>query len=238
MKIALVGYGKMGVAIEEMATEAGHVISFKIDKLNTNQIVELNCDNTDVVIEFSDPSTAVSNITTCLKNNIPVVSGTTGWLHDWKDVEKVCATYNGSFFYASNYSIGVNLFFKINEFIAGLMKKQPYQVGIEEIHHTEKKDSPSGTAITIAEPIMEQRKITNWVNTESTNSEELGIISKREKGVAGTHTVTYGSEVDEISFTHIANSRKGFAKGALSVAEWMFTTKSSGMLSMKDFLKF
>jgi len=167
MKIALVGYGKMGVAIEEIGKAAGHTISYKIDKSNHDQINELNTNNTDVVIEFSDPSTAVKNITTCLNKNLGVVSGTTGWLDNWEEVKKSCIKNNGRFFYASNYSIGVNLFFKINEYAAHLMKNQHYNAEIEEIHHTEKKDSPSGTALSIAQPIMAERKINQWVNNKS-----------------------------------------------------------------------
>lgn len=238
MKIALVGYGKMGHAIEEIALEAGHTISYKIDKSNQDQIIEITPENTDIVIEFTQPAKAVHTIKTCLKNNLPIISGTTGWLDAWKDVEDYCNQYKGTFFYASNYSIGVNLFFKINEYAAKLMGKQNYNVSLEEIHHTEKKDSPSGTAITIAEPIMKERNINNWVNNETSNITELGIVSKREPNVAGTHTVTYTSDIDEINFSHIAYGRKGFAKGALAVAEWIVASKPSGMLSMKDFLRF
>lgn len=236
MKIALIGYGKMGLAIEELALSAGHTISYKIDKLNQHQISELTLQNTDIVIEFTDPTKAVDNIKTCIKNNLPIISGTTGWLDSWSEVEEYCQQHNGTFFYASNYSIGVNLYFKINEYAAKLMGNQNYTVGIEEIHHTDKKDSPSGTAISIAEPIMNERNIANWVNHESEDKTELEIISKRKTNVAGTHLVTYTSEIDEISFSHIAYSRKGFAKGALSVAEWVVNTKPTGMLSMKDFL--
>ncbi len=236
MKIALVGYGKMGVAIEDLGMAAGHRISYKIDVSNQNQIEELSPKNTDIVIEFSDPKTAVNTIKTCIEKGIPVVSGTTGWLDAWQEVENYCKQHNGTFFYASNYSIGVNLFFKINEFAAKLMKSQNYNVEVEETHHTEKKDSPSGTAITLAEPIMHERNLSNWVNNKSNNNAELEIISKRELNVPGTHTVNYTSEIDKISLTHIAQSRKGFAKGALAVAEWIVNTKATGILSMKDFL--
>ena len=236
MKIALVGYGKMGIAIEEMALAAGHSISYKIDKANHELFDDLALANTDIVIEFSDPSKAIYHIKSCIKKNIPIISGTTGWLNDWKEVEDYCNENNGTFFYASNYSIGVNLFFKINEYAAKLMGNQNYKVELEEIHHTEKKDSPSGTAITIAEPILKEKKIDGWVNREASSNSELGIISKREENVPGTHTVTYTSVIDEISLTHIAHTRKGFAKGALAVAEWVVNTKATGMLSMKDFL--
>lgn len=236
MNIALVGYGKMGIAIEELAAQAGHTISYKIDINNHAQLKEITAKNTDVVIEFSNPSIAVSNIMVCLKKNIPVVCGTTGWLNNWKKVEDCCQQNKGTFFYASNYSIGVNLFFKINEFAAKLMAQQDYKVEIEEIHHTEKKDSPSGTAITIAEPIMQEKKLTDWVNHKSDNKSEIGIVSKREESVPGTHTVTYTSAIDKISMTHIAHTRKGFAKGALAVAEWIYNTKAKGMLTMNNFL--
>lgn len=227
----------MGIAIEEMAINAGHSISFKIDKSNSDQLSNLNSSNTNVAIEFSDPSSAVTNIIYCLKNNIPVVSGTTGWLDQWKDVEQVCTENKGTFFYASNYSIGVNLFFKLNEYLAKLMKDQDYKVSMEEIHHTEKKDSPSGTSITLGEPILKVRNLNEWVNEETDNPKQLGIVSKREPGVPGTHTITYSSEIDEIKMTHTAHGRKGFAKGALSVAEWIVQTQAKGMLSMHDFLK-
>ena len=237
MKIALVGYGKMGIAIEEMATTASHSISFTIDKSNTDQLSELSKANTDIVIEFSDPSSAVKNITTCLQKGIPVVSGTTGWLDQWDVVKQACEENKGTFFYASNYSIGVNIFFKLNEYLAKLMKNQDYMVSMEEIHHTEKKDSPSGTAITLAEPIMEAQNMKQWVNKKTDNPNELGIVSKREPGVPGTHTIMYYSEIDEIQISHTAHNRKGFAKGALSVAEWIANTQPHGMLSMQDFLK-
>ena len=238
MKIALVGYGKMGLAIEDLGLAAGHSISYKIGKSNHTQIEELSLENTDIVIEFSDPQKAVYNIQTCIKKGIPVISGTTGWLDAWDEVEAYCHKHNGTFFYASNYSIGVNLFFKINEYAAKLMGDQNYQVELEEIHHTEKKDSPSGTAITLAEPILKEKHFEKWVNNKPSDKKELGIISKREPNVPGTHVVTYSSEIDEISFSHMAHGRKGFAKGALSVAEWVINSKSAGMLSMKDFLRF
>lgn len=238
MKIALVGYGKMGIAIEELSKKNGHTISFKIGKQNQEQLSQLTSTNTDVVIEFSDPSIAVHNILYCLNHSIPIVCGTTGWLNSWAKVKDACDNAKDTFFYASNYSIGVNLFFKINEFAAKIMAKQDYDVELEEIHHTEKKDSPSGTAITIAEPIMQAKNMSDWVNQSSDNKSQLGIISKREEKVPGTHTIKYTSSIDEINLTHIAHTRKGFAKGALAVAEWIFKTKPKGMLSMDDFLTF
>ncbi len=238
MKIALVGYGKMGIAIEELAKEAGHTISFKISKENRKELTQLNPKNTDIVIEFSHPECAVENITKCLEAQLPVVCGTTGWLAHWHKVAEICNTTNGSFFYASNYSIGVNLFFKLNEFAARLMAHQNYSVSLHETHHTEKKDSPSGTAITLAEPILDARGLKTWVNHTSNQADTLEIISKREPGVPGTHTVSYRSAVDEIALTHTAHTRRGFAKGALAVAEWMVAKQPQGMLSMKDFLSF
>ncbi len=238
MRIALIGYGKMGLAIEDLGMAAGHSISFKIGKSNQNQIAELSLENTDIVIEFSNPEKAVDNIKICIEKRIPVVSGTTGWLDAWQEIEDYCKQHNGTFFYASNYSIGVNLFFKINEFAAKLMANQNYDVQLEEIHHTEKKDSPSGTAITLAQPIINEQNIDHWVNNATDKKNELGIISKRESNVAGTHSITYSSEIDEISFSHTAHGRKGFAKGALAVAEWVIKSKPTGMLSMKDFLRF
>ncbi len=236
MKIALVGYGKMGVAIEELASKAGHSISYKIDEHNHSQLAELTGTNTDVVIEFSNPVIAVTNIKSCLSKGIPVVCGTTGWLNQWNEIEQACLNNDGSFFYASNYSIGVNLFFKLNEFAAKLLSSKHYNVSLEEIHHTEKKDRPSGTAISLAEPIIDARSMDGWVNQVSNNNSKLGINSKREPNVPGTHTVTYSSKIDEISLTHVAHNRKGFAKGALAVAEWIYNTKAKGMLSMNEFL--
>ncbi len=238
MKIALVGYGKMGIAIENLSAVAGHTISHKIGKENQEDLARINDINTDIVIEFSDPSIAVKNILYCLNNNLPVVCGTTGWLAEWDTIMDACTANNGSFFYASNYSIGVNLFFKINEFAAKLMSKQAYNVVVEEIHHTEKKDSPSGTAITIAEPIIKEQQMTGWVNMASSTKKEIGIISKREANLPGTHTVSYTSAVDEINMTHIAHTRKGFAKGALAVAEWIYNTNAKGMLNMDNYLTF
>ncbi|GJM60395.1 4-hydroxy-tetrahydrodipicolinate reductase [Persicobacter diffluens] len=237
MKIALLGYGKMGKIIEQIALDRGHEIVAKIDKDNAADLANLNGDTVDVAIEFSMPAVAYDNLTTCIKNGIPVLSGTTGWLDKLPELEQLVAEQNGTFFYASNYSIGVNLFFKVNEFLAKLMNPQKeYEVDMVEIHHTEKLDAPSGTAITLAEGVLDnvERKA-KWVNESSEKAEELDIISLREAEVPGTHSVHYRSEVDDIEIKHTAHSRKGFALGAVLVAEWL--PKQKGVCSMDDFLK-
>ncbi|MDH5381103.1 MAG: 4-hydroxy-tetrahydrodipicolinate reductase [Cyclobacteriaceae bacterium] len=231
MKILLLGYGKMGKTIEKILLERNHT-TVKADNIEErDQILPAEI---DVAIEFSMPSAAAENITWCLNNNIPVLSGTTGWLDKADKIEKLCQSKKGTFFYASNYSIGVNLFFQLNEKFAQVMSKfEQYSVSIEEIHHTMKLDSPSGTAITLAEKIMAGTKNKNWVE----NVEEEGkltIYSKREGDVPGTHTVLYKSIEDSIELKHTAHSRQGFAMGAVLIAEWLKDQK--GVLSMKDFL--
>lgn len=237
MRIALIGYGKMGKTIERIAIERGHTISAIIDVHNKEEIKNLNGQIADVAIEFSQPESAFSNISHCLENNLPIVSGTTGWLKKKPVLDEICRQNNGSFFYASNYSIGVNIFFHLNKILAGLMKKFPdYAVSMEEIHHTEKKDAPSGTAITLAEGLMSQNSSkTKWVNQESENDDELEIISKRIDDVPGTHTVFYDSTIDTIEIKHTAHSREGFAQGAVMAAEW--TAKNRGVFGMNDLLK-
>jgi 4-hydroxy-tetrahydrodipicolinate reductase len=235
MKILLVGYGKMGKTIERIALERGHEIAGRIDVDNQH---ELDNASADVAIEFSHPDAAFENITKCLSKRIPVVCGTTGWLNKKTEVESLTKETNGTFFYASNYSLGVNLFFKLNEHLAKLMKNfNAYDVSMEEIHHTEKKDAPSGTAITLAEGVLksiERKK--NWVNAESKESEDLSIKSFRIGTVPGTHTVKYTSLMDDIEIKHTAHTREGFALGAVMVAEWVKDKK--GILNMDDFLKF
>lgn len=237
MRIALIGYGKMGKTIERIAIERGHTISAIIDVHNKEEIKNLNGKIADVAIEFSQPESAFLNISHCLENNLPIVSGTTGWLKKKPVLDEICRQNNGSFFYASNYSIGVNIFFHLNKILAGLMKKFPdYAVSMEEIHHTEKKDAPSGTAITLAEGLMSQNSSkTKWVNQESENEDELEIISKRIDDVPGTHTVFYNSPIDTIEIKHTAHSREGFAQGAVMAAEW--TAKNRGVFGMNDLLK-
>ncbi|UII30304.1 4-hydroxy-tetrahydrodipicolinate reductase [Fulvivirga ulvae] len=237
MNILLLGYGKMGRAIEAIAIERGHNIVGKINENNLNDIKKHNSTNTDVAIEFSQPDAAYNNINYCIDNSIPVLSGTTGWLDKKADIETLCKQKEGTFFYASNYSIGVNLFFRLNEQLATLMYSfEEYNVDIEEIHHTEKKDSPSGTAITLAEGILKHTPHKKqWINKPYGAKEDLVINSIREDKVPGTHTIKYSSSVDDIEIKHTAHSREGFAKGAVMVAEWLRDKK--GVLDMNDFLK-
>lgn len=238
MRIALLGYGKMGQTIEKIATERGHTISHAINIDNLHELEQVTSSSTDVAIEFSEPNSAFGNITHCLKKGVPVVVGTTGWLEQLSEVEELCQKQDGSFFYASNFSIGVNIFFRLNEVLAGMMDKFPeYEVDMEEIHHIHKKDAPSGTAITLAEGILRHLSQKNsWVLGEGKGKDTLPIESKREGEVPGTHIVTYKSGVDDIEIKHTAHSRQGFALGAVKVAEWLPGKK--GVLSMQDFLKF
>lgn len=237
MRIALIGYGKMGKTIERIAIERGHTISAIIDVHNKEDIKKLNGTIADVAIEFSQPESAFLNISHCIENNLPIVSGTTGWLTKKPVLDEICRQNNGSFFYASNYSIGVNIFFHLNKILAGLMKKFPdYAIEMEEIHHTEKKDAPSGTAITLAEGLMSQNSTkTKWVNEPTENIDELEIVSKRIDNVPGTHTVFYNSPIDTIEIKHTAHSREGFAQGAVMAAEW--TAQNRGVFGMNDLLK-
>ncbi|TWP26602.1 4-hydroxy-tetrahydrodipicolinate reductase [Apibacter muscae] len=232
MKIALVGYGKMGKAIETIVEAQGDQIVARLEEKPTKK----NINEADVAIEFSTPQTAFDNVVACLELGIPVVCGTTAWLDRLPEVEKICSHVNGAFIYASNYSLGVNLFFEINKRIAQLMKKYPdYTISLEEIHHTEKKDAPSGTAITLAEEIIPIYHMDGWkLSSDVSSSNQLAIEAKREKDVPGTHTVLYNSEVDQIEIKHIAHSRKGFASGALVAAKWLVGKK--GIFTMKDVL--
>jgi 4-hydroxy-tetrahydrodipicolinate reductase len=238
MNIALLGYGKMGKAIEEIASQKKHHVVLKIDDQNLNLLTKENLQKADVAIEFTSPQSAVHNILLCFDAGVPVVCGTTGWLTDMNLVQQKCKELKGSFLYASNFSIGVNIFFELNKKLAVLMSKQlQYDVSIEEIHHTEKKDAPSGTAITIAEAIIGASSQKNkWVNHSSGEAEDLAIISKRIDPAAGTHTVKYTSDVDDIEIIHTAHNRKGFAAGALLAAEFIYDKK--GIFSMKDVLDF
>jgi len=236
MKIALVGYGKMGKTIEEIALEKGHEIIYRIDINNQDLLEKENLQQADVAIEFSTPDTAYHNILKCLEAGVPVVSGTTGWLDKLEDIKQRCRQHNGAFLYASNFSIGVNIFFEINKKLAELMASQEqYEISMEEVHHTQKKDAPSGTAITLAEQILERidRKST-WINELTDNPSELSIISKRIDPAPGTHTVNYHSKIDDITIIHTAHSRKGFASGAVIAAEWLVGKK--GIFGMKDVL--
>jgi 4-hydroxy-tetrahydrodipicolinate reductase len=236
MKIALIGYGKMGKAIEEVALQRGHEVVLKIDIGNLSQFNDVTLAKANVAIEFTTPHTAFQNIMTCLQANTPVVSGTTGWLQKIDEVKKYCLEHDGSFLYASNFSIGVNIFFEINTRLSQLMAKHPdYEVALTEIHHTEKKDAPSGTAITLAEQVLQQISRKNkWVNHVTADPGELAIVSERIDPAPGTHKVTYTSPIDDIEIIHTAHSRKGFATGAVIAAEFLQDKK--GVFSMKDVL--
>ena len=231
MKIALLGYGRMGKAIESIAKKRGHEVVAVIDKDNPNDSIH----HADVAINFSVPSAAVGNITHAIKEGVPVVCGTTGWLNYKSEIEALCNEKKGAFLYASNFSLGVNIFFALNEKLAQMMEQHTqYDVQIEEIHHTEKLDAPSGTAITLAEGILPHTKQQSWKLAEEANENDLAITAKREPHVPGTHTVTYNSETDVISIEHIAHNRDGFALGAVMAAEWI--VGKSGIFSMRDVL--
>lgn len=236
MKIALIGYGKMGQAIEEIALQKHHEIVLKINIDNTDEFTEEAVQKADVAIEFTGPPSAVANIIKCIDAGVPVVSGSTGWLKQWDEVKEYCKQKNGSLIYASNFSIGVNLFFELNGFLARLMSKhEEYDVMLEEIHHTQKKDAPSGTAITLAQQVLEYiTRKKQWVNHISDNESELEIISERMDPAAGTHKIKYFSNIDDIEIIHTAHNRKGFAGGAVLAAEFLAGKK--GIFSMKDVL--
>ncbi|KAA9041135.1 4-hydroxy-tetrahydrodipicolinate reductase [Ginsengibacter hankyongi] len=238
MNIALLGYGKMGKAIEEIALQKGHNIILRIHDQNLDELTTANLQQADVAIEFTSPQSAVHNILLCFGSGVPVVCGTTGWLKEMEMVQQKCKELGGTFLYASNFSIGVNIFFELNKKLAELMKHQVnYNVSMEEIHHTEKKDAPSGTAITLAEEIIKISQQKNkWVNHFSDVPNELSITSKRIDPAAGTHSVKYSSDVDDIEIIHTAHNRKGFAAGAVLAAEFIFNKK--GVFSMKDVLNF
>lgn len=230
MKIALLGYGKMGKVIERIALERGHTIVLKKTSKDTFEGLE----QADIAIDFSVPSSAVDHITKCLNTNIPVISGTTGWLEDYEKVVALCNEKNGSFIYGSNFSLGVNIFFELNEYLSKMMHNlKQYNVSMEEIHHTQKLDAPSGTAISLANGIIKNTDFTNWTLEEPKNN-EIHIEAKRIENVPGTHSVFYDSEVDQIEIKHTAHSREGFALGAVIAAEWLVGKK--GVFTMKDVL--
>jgi 4-hydroxy-tetrahydrodipicolinate reductase len=236
MKIALIGYGKMGKTLERIAQSRGHEVVLKIDMDNRQDFDKLH--EADVAIEFTRPESAVLNLEKCITAGVPVVCGTTGWLSEFARISSLCVAKNSAFFYASNYSIGVNIFFEINRRLAAMMNDYPmYDVAMEEIHHTQKLDAPSGTAITLAEGIFENvARKANWVcNTEGSPS-DLNITAKRIDPAPGTHIVRYDSPIDSIEITHTAHSREGFATGAVLAAEWLVGKK--GVFSMKDLLGF
>jgi 4-hydroxy-tetrahydrodipicolinate reductase len=230
MKIALLGYGKMGKVIERIALERGHEIVLKKDQ----DTPFYGLKNADIAIDFSVPDSAVANISESLNNGIPVISGTTGWLTNYPKMVQLCEEKKGSFIYGSNFSLGVNVFFELNEYLAKMMTNlKQYNVSMEEIHHTQKLDAPSGTAITLAEGIIKHTDYANWT-LETPISNEIHIDAKRIENVPGTHSIFYDSEVDQIEIKHTAHSREGFALGAVIAAEWLIGKK--GVFTMKDVL--
>ena len=236
MNIALIGYGKMGKAIEEIALQRGHTVPLKIDIDNKDAFNPENLRNCEAAIEFTGPLSAKDNILSCLKAGIPVISGSTGWLEHWNQVKLYCKERNGSLVYASNFSVGMNIFFELNIKLAKLMQQRnDYDVCIEETHHTQKKDAPSGSAITLAEQVLHEiSRKTEWVNHASDDPAHLAVFSKRNDPVPGTHRVIYHSANDDIEITHTANNRLGFALGAVIAAEYIHDKK--GIFTMKDIL--
>ncbi len=236
MRIALVGYGKMGKEIEKIAKERGHCISIIIDQDNSEDMNSTSFKQADVAIEFTNPYSALNNINCCINSGVPVVCGSTGWLDHLPEISEYVKAQNGALFYASNFSLGVNIFFKVNQHLASIMSKfNDYSVEVEEWHHNQKLDSPSGTAITAAEGILESYTNKNgWINQSVNDSNKLGIISIRKGEIPGTHTVTYDSPVDKIVLTHEAKSRQGFALGAVLAAE--FLAGKTGVYTMSDLL--
>lgn len=236
MKIALIGYGKMGKAIEEIAVQKGHEVVLKIGSQNVDEMTIANLQKADVAIEFTTPHSAVQNIKKCFDADIPVVCGSTGWLQHWEEITEYVQNKNGAFLYGSNFSIGVNLFFELNLFLAQLMAPyNEYDVKMEEIHHTQKRDAPSGTAITLAEQILQYSKQKkSWTNKEAKTNSELEIQSVRTDPAPGTHIIQYMSGIDDIEIKHTAHNRKGFAAGAVMAAEFLQNKK--GVFTMKDVL--
>jgi 4-hydroxy-tetrahydrodipicolinate reductase len=245
MRIAILGYGKMGRIIEQFATERGHEIVLKVNVDNTEDLTLANLKKADVAIDFSTPDSALSNIELCFDAGVPVVVGTTGWYGHLQTVKNKCVEGNNTLLYASNFSIGVNVFFFVNKVLAKIMNRYPqYEVQVEEIHHTQKLDSPSGTAMTIAEGILgELDRKNEWINELIGSGEEfivkpdqLLIESHRIEDVPGTHTVIYSSDVDDIEFKHKAHSRAGFALGAVLAAEWL--EDKTGFYNITDMFDF
>jgi 4-hydroxy-tetrahydrodipicolinate reductase len=236
MKLALIGYGKMGKAIHEIATQRGHEVVLIIDLQNAADLTPENLKKADVVIEFTTPHTAFSNVSTCLQQGVPVVCGSTGWLQQLDEAKQVAGQHHTGLIVASNFSVGVNIFFEINKRLAQLMRYHTgYDIQLTEIHHTQKKDAPSGTAISLAEQILEAipRK-QNWVNRPAATENELSILSERIDPAPGTHTVSYSSAIDTIEITHTAHNRTGFALGAVLAAE--FLKGKTGFFGMKEVL--
>ncbi|MCF7561048.1 4-hydroxy-tetrahydrodipicolinate reductase [Sabulilitoribacter multivorans] len=231
MKIALLGYGKMGKTIEQIARKRGHDIVLKIDKDDTDYDIT----KADVAIDFSIPSVAFNNISNCINNRVPVISGTTGWLENYDNAVALCKEKKGAFIYASNYSLGVNIFFELNKTLAKMMSAlKQYNVSMEEIHHTQKLDAPSGTAISLANDIISEHDGYNNWKLDENGSSTIPITAKRIEDVPGTHTVNYESEVDTITIEHVAHNRQGFALGAVVAAEWI--VGKTGVFTMKDVL--
>lgn len=230
MNIALFGYGRMGKMIEQLAVGRGHTIVAKID-IDTENV---DYSAMDVAIDFSLPNAAFDNISNCIKHNVPIISGTTGWLDKYNDAVALCKEKSGAFIYASNYSLGVNIFFELNSYLAKMMGNlEQYNVSMEEIHHTQKLDAPSGTAITLAEGIIEQTNYKGW-QLEEASENNIAIVAKRIPDVPGTHSIAYKSKVDTIDIKHTAHNREGFALGAVIAAEWIIG--KTGVFSMKDVL--
>lgn len=231
MKIALFGYGKMGKVIDKIAKNRGHKIIYRIDENRINYDLK----KVDVAIDFSTPKAAFSNINMALENSIPIISGTTGWLDNYNKVVKLCNEKNGAFLYASNFSLGVNIFFEINRQLAKIMNNHPeYLIKMKEIHHIEKIDAPSGTAITLAESIIKETDYQKWSLNKDFKENEISIEAQRLSDKTGTHEVIYKSDIDEIKIKHAAVNREGFGLGAVIAAEWLIGKK--GVFSMKDVL--
>ncbi|HEY5687178.1 MAG TPA: 4-hydroxy-tetrahydrodipicolinate reductase [Yeosuana sp.] len=231
MKIALLGYGKMGKTIEQIAIQRGHQIVLKVDKDDHDYDIT----KADVAIDFSIPSVAFSNISNCINNQIPVISGTTGWLEDYNKAVTLCKEKQSAFIYASNFSLGVNIFFELNKTLARMMTNlKQYKVSLEEIHHTQKLDAPSGTAITLANDIIAEHSNYKQWKLEESDKDSINITAKRIDDIPGTHTITYESEVDTINIEHVAHNRQGFALGAVVAAEWIMG--KTGVFTMNDVL--
>ncbi|WP_185864537.1 4-hydroxy-tetrahydrodipicolinate reductase [Blattabacterium cuenoti] len=235
MNIGIIGYGKMGRTIEKIAKYRNHNISLCYDATPTDSLLRKS--NLDVVIEFSQPNSAFDNVKICIKNNIPVVCGTTGWLDKMETIKKICKEKNGSFLYSSNFSIGMNIFFEINKKLSKLMcpYTKDYEVTINEVHHLDKMDKPSGTALSLVKNIIDNNMKKTWIlDKKRTNQDQILVLSKRMKNVTGNHTVTYKSNIDKIEILHKAYNREGFAFGSVIAAEWIINKK--GIFSMKEVL--
>lgn len=236
MKIALIGYGKMGRAIEEIAVQRGHEIVLKVGIENLEDNTISNIRKADIAIEFTGPESAYENVIRCIEAGVPVVCGSTGWLSRYEEAKTLALVHKGALLYASNFSVGVNIFFAINKRLAEMMAPhKEYDVALTEIHHTEKKDAPSGTAISLAEQILDQSTVKKqWVNQQSTRPDDLVILSERIDPAPGTHIITYTSAIDDIEIKHTAHNRKGFATGAVLAAEFLHDKK--GIFTMSDVL--